>query len=104
MKFLADMGISPRSVAFLRGLGYDAIHLYDEGLDRLSDADILSKARTDGRIVLTMIWISVSWLPPARLSFPVSSHFGCAIWQPITSTGFWGSSSPITRNAWRRAR
>lgn len=53
MKFLADMGISPRSAAFLRGLGYDAIHLHDEGLDRLSDANILAKARTERRIVLT---------------------------------------------------
>ena len=27
MKFLADMGISPNTVAFLQGLGYDAVHL-----------------------------------------------------------------------------
>jgi len=53
MKFLADMGISPRSVAFLRSLGHDAIHLHDERLDRLSDADILSKALNEDRIVLT---------------------------------------------------
>jgi len=53
MKFLADMGVSPRSVAFLRSLGHDAIHLHDERLDRLSDANILSKALNEGRIVLT---------------------------------------------------
>ncbi len=53
MKFLADMGVSPRSVAFLRSLGHDAIHLHDERLDRLSDADILSKALNESRIVLT---------------------------------------------------
>lgn len=53
MKFLADMGISPRSVAFLRSLGHDAIHLHEEGLDRLSDASILAKARYEGSIVLT---------------------------------------------------
>ncbi|PKO21964.1 MAG: hypothetical protein CVU38_11825 [Chloroflexi bacterium HGW-Chloroflexi-1] len=53
MKFLADMGISPRSVAFLRSLGHDAIHLHDEGLDRLSDASILSKALNERRVVLT---------------------------------------------------
>lgn len=53
MKFLADVGISPRSAAFLRSLGHDAVHLHDEGLDRLSDAGILSKARAEGRIVLT---------------------------------------------------
>jgi len=27
MKFLADMGISPKSVAFLQSMGYDARHL-----------------------------------------------------------------------------
>jgi predicted nuclease of predicted toxin-antitoxin system len=53
MKFLADMGISPRSVAFLRSLGHDAIHLHEEGLDRLSDASILAKAQCEGRVVLT---------------------------------------------------
>lgn len=33
MKFLADMGISPRTVAKLKREGYDAIHLLE---DRLS--------------------------------------------------------------------
>lgn len=53
MKFLADMGISPRSVAFLYRLGHDAVHLHDAGLDHLSDASILSKALDEGRVVLT---------------------------------------------------
>jgi len=45
MKFLADMGISPRSVAFLRDLGVEAVHLHELGLDRLPDAGIVEKAR-----------------------------------------------------------
>lgn len=53
MKFLADMGISPRTVDFLRHLGYDAVHLHEEGLHRLPDPDILSKTRQEGRILLT---------------------------------------------------
>ena len=53
MKFLADMGISPRSAAFLRSLGHDTVHLHDACLDRLSDASILIKALDEGRIVLT---------------------------------------------------
>jgi predicted nuclease of predicted toxin-antitoxin system len=53
MKFLADMGISPRSVAFLRNLGYEAVHLYELGLERLPDVEILIKARREGYIVLT---------------------------------------------------
>lgn len=53
MRFLADMGISPRTIIFLQDLGYDALHLHDQGLDRLQDSDILQKARAEGRILLT---------------------------------------------------
>jgi len=31
VKFLADMGISPKTVAFLHALGHDAVHLSDRG-------------------------------------------------------------------------
>jgi len=53
VKFLADMGISPTTVAFLRQLGHDAVHLLDEGLGTLEDPAILTKARQEGRILLT---------------------------------------------------
>jgi len=53
MKFLADMGISPKSVAFLRQLGHDVVHLHEQGLDQLADSAILAKARDEGRVVLT---------------------------------------------------
>lgn len=53
MKFLADMGISPRSVAYLRGLGHDAVHLHEEGLGRMPDPTILRKAHDEGRVLLT---------------------------------------------------
>jgi len=53
VKFLADMGISPDTVTWLQSQGYDAVHLHEQGLDRLSDAEILEKARNEGRIVLT---------------------------------------------------
>jgi predicted nuclease of predicted toxin-antitoxin system len=53
MKFLADMGISLKTVAFLNSFGYDAAHLYEQGLDRLPDADILEKARSEERVLLT---------------------------------------------------
>ncbi|MFB2892664.1 DUF5615 family PIN-like protein [Aerosakkonemataceae cyanobacterium BLCC-F50] len=54
MKFLADMGISLRTVAWLRSVGYDIVHLRDEGLQRLPDDEILIKARAEGRILLTV--------------------------------------------------
>jgi predicted nuclease of predicted toxin-antitoxin system len=53
MKFLANMGISPDTVSFLRDLGYETIHLHEEGLDRLPDPDILRKARREGCVLLT---------------------------------------------------
>lgn len=53
MRFLADMGISPSVVTFLESHGYNAVHLHDQGLDRLQDSAILAKARDEGRIILT---------------------------------------------------
>jgi predicted nuclease of predicted toxin-antitoxin system len=54
MKFLADMGISPRTVAKLRREGYDAVHLIEEKLEKLEDRGILTKARNEARIILTV--------------------------------------------------
>ena len=53
MKFLADMGISPRSVEHLREMGHDATHLREKGLEQLTDTAILAKARAEKRILLT---------------------------------------------------
>lgn len=54
MRFLADMGVSPRTVEWLRQQGYDAVHLIEEGLERLPDKDIIQKARAESRIILTI--------------------------------------------------
>jgi predicted nuclease of predicted toxin-antitoxin system len=53
MKFLADMGISPKTILFLKDLGYDAAHLHHQGLDRLPDPAILEKARSEQCVLLT---------------------------------------------------
>ncbi len=53
MKFLADMGVSPRVVEHLRLMGHDAVHLHEHGLDRMTDTDILAKAHAENRVVLT---------------------------------------------------
>jgi predicted nuclease of predicted toxin-antitoxin system len=53
VKFLADMGIPMSSVAHLRRAGYDVTHLREQGLQRLSDPEILEKARDEGRVLLT---------------------------------------------------
>jgi predicted nuclease of predicted toxin-antitoxin system len=53
MKFLADVGILMSTVRALRERGYDAVHLREQGLQRLPDPEILKKAAAEGRIVLT---------------------------------------------------
>ncbi len=53
MKFLADMGISPKVVDFLQQHGHDATHLQQHGLCRLKDWQILEKAREEGCVLLT---------------------------------------------------
>ncbi|MEA5622665.1 DUF5615 family PIN-like protein [Nostoc sp. UHCC 0251] len=42
------------TVSWLRSASYDVVHLRDEGLQRLPDDQILVKARTEGRILLTV--------------------------------------------------
>ncbi len=53
MKFLADMGVSPRVVAWLRAAGHDVGDLREQGLHRLPDGDVFAKAATENRILLT---------------------------------------------------
>lgn len=53
MRFLADMGISQRIVTWLTEQGHHAVHLRDQGLQRLEDRDIFVKAFQEARILLT---------------------------------------------------
>lgn len=53
MKFLADMGVSPRAVQTLRGQGFDIDHIAEREEPRASDSRILALARKDGRTVIT---------------------------------------------------
>jgi len=50
---LANMGISPDTVSWLRSQGHDAVHLHERGWDRLPDVEILERARDEGRVLLT---------------------------------------------------
>ncbi|MEM8560559.1 MAG: DUF5615 family PIN-like protein [Bacteroidota bacterium] len=45
--------MSPATVAFIRSAGHDALHLREQGLQRLPDVAIMDKARAESRIVLT---------------------------------------------------
>jgi predicted nuclease of predicted toxin-antitoxin system len=42
------------TVEWLRREGHDALHLREEGLQRLADDGILAKVRAESRVVLTM--------------------------------------------------
>ena len=53
MRFLADAGISPRTVEFLRQRGHDAVHVRELAMQRAADRRLTEKARADERIVLT---------------------------------------------------
>ena len=53
MKFLANMGISPATVEFLRQLGHEVLHLHEAQLDQLPDPAILEKAQREGSVLLT---------------------------------------------------
>lgn len=47
------MGLAQSTARFLRQQSHDAVHLRDEGLQRVDDTVIIEKACAEGRIVLT---------------------------------------------------
>ena len=53
MRFLADAGISPRTVEFLTRLGHQVVHVRTLGMQRAADAEIVERARADFSVVLT---------------------------------------------------
>jgi predicted nuclease of predicted toxin-antitoxin system len=53
MRFLADAGVSPRTVEFLKELGHDAVHVRTLGLERASDSEVVDRAGADSSVVLT---------------------------------------------------
>jgi predicted nuclease of predicted toxin-antitoxin system len=53
MRFLADAGISPKTVEFLKQLGHETTHVRTLGMQRAPDAQIIALARTDGSVVLS---------------------------------------------------
>lgn len=64
------MGISLRTIDWLRDRGYDVFHLREKGLQRLPDDEILDLARTEGRIILTVDLDFAQLLAVNQESFP----------------------------------
>jgi predicted nuclease of predicted toxin-antitoxin system len=53
MRCLADAGVSPKTVAFLKQLGHEATHVRDHGLQRAADNELVERARADGSVLVT---------------------------------------------------
>ena len=53
MRLLLDMGLARSTAIYLRTKGHDAVHLRDQRLQRLSDEQIIAKALSEGRTILT---------------------------------------------------
>ena len=53
MRFLADAGVSPDTVAFLTRLGHDAIHVRALDMHRAQDRELVDYARSEGRVIVT---------------------------------------------------
>ena len=49
MRFLADAGISPKTVEFLNQLGHEATHVRELGMQRATDREIIDRARLENQ-------------------------------------------------------
>jgi len=53
MRFLIDMPLSPAVAVWLKERGHDALHVGDVGLHAAPDEEILERARSERRVVVT---------------------------------------------------
>lgn len=53
MRFLIDMPLTPALVGWLAEQGHDALHASDVGLGSGEDVDILGRARSEDRVLVT---------------------------------------------------
>ncbi len=53
MKFLVDMPLSPALVSRLQARGHDAVHASAIGLDRAADHEIIARAISEARTIVT---------------------------------------------------
>jgi len=54
MRFLVDACVDIGVREWLRGQGHDAIHLRDEGLHKLPNGEIFTKADAEQRVIITL--------------------------------------------------
>jgi hypothetical protein len=76
MRFLLDMGISPRTGEHLKARGHEALHLREVALERMADPDILAKARREVDAVRACASRSYGWSDGNRSSLRGGSTSG----------------------------
>ncbi|MFB3922991.1 MAG: DUF5615 family PIN-like protein [Terriglobia bacterium] len=87
MKFLANMGISPRTVAFLRDFGHEAVRLPEIGMDRASDMEVIALASREGQVVLTF---DLDY--PALLALNVKGRASAIVFRTTKADATWINS------------
>ena len=80
MKFKLDENLPTELVADLRTLGHEADTATDEGVAGASDSVVLAKARSEGRVLLTMD----KGIADVRV-YPPGSYAGIVLFRPSTS-------------------
>jgi predicted nuclease of predicted toxin-antitoxin system len=53
MRFLANAGVSPKTVDFLTQLGHEAVHVRTLGLERATDQVLIDRALADSSVLVT---------------------------------------------------
>ncbi|MDO8615416.1 MAG: DUF5615 family PIN-like protein [Dehalococcoidia bacterium] len=53
MRFLVDAALSPAVALGLRGAGHDAVHLVDLGMLQANDTEVLLRALSEDRVVVS---------------------------------------------------
>lgn len=53
MRFLADAGISPKTVGFLLETGHEAVHVSTIGMQSAEDRALIARALADAAVILT---------------------------------------------------
>jgi predicted nuclease of predicted toxin-antitoxin system len=54
MKLLLDQGLPLSAAALLRDAGIDTLHVGEIGMSEAEDAEIIQRAREEGRVVATL--------------------------------------------------
>jgi len=101
VKFLANMGVSPRTVNFLRELVHEAVRLNDIGLHHASDLEVIGHAARGGHVVLTF---DLEY--PALLVLSSKDRVSAVVFRTVNADPAWinsrlSQSLPLVEDALR---